>query len=282
MKKWMFYVLINMVIGVGTIHADPQIWMPDYFEDGNFPFHKHFGTLNDSFLNRIYFPNNTAVPNSNWVMNETGGEDGTFFGQSSQGNVVFTTTPWLSTFSWYMRTSSDGSIREVADQFFDENGPTCYVTMPTQKSIIWSSPGLQEVGDISTNSVSLSGTCGSGNGTSTMTILDYYPTFTIPAVTSSHGWSCPAATFVDVIKLRQVQEFNGSPTDDVVYWYAKDFGAIKLWADNGYVIRRICDADYPHTCQCAEDWMAGTGSGSGGGGPGGGRDCGPGTGIICP
>lgn len=85
---------------------------------------------------------------------------------------------------------------------------------------------------------------------------------------------------MDVIKIRIKQEFNGSPADNVDYWFANDFGAIKLWGDNGYVIRRICDADDQYSCQCVENWMSGNRSNSGGTyNP---PNCGPGTGVEFP
>src|SRR5690554_5519652 len=66
--------------------------------------------------------------------------------------------------------------------------PICHLSMPTNKSIIWSSSGTHQVGDSSTSNVTFSGTCGSGTGTSTWALEAYYPTYTIPAVTSVHGW----------------------------------------------------------------------------------------------
>lgn len=270
-----------MIAFNGMAFADPPIWMPDYFEGANFPFTKHFGTLTHSYRNRVYTENNTAVPNANWVMIETGGDDGSYF-QAEFGIRTFSPTPYLTNSVWYMNTSTDGSVREVADHLFDENGPVCFVNMPYSKSITWSSPGIHQVGDTSTNIIKLTGTCGNSNATGTWELEDYYPSFTIPAITSTHGWSCPAATFVDVIKIRNRQQFSATSFVDTSYWYAKGFGAIKIWGDDGYVLRRVCDADDNYSCQCAEGWMAGTGGPSNpptGGEPG---SCGPGTGIVCP
>ncbi|GAB4124076.1 MAG: hypothetical protein Tsb0027_22340 [Wenzhouxiangellaceae bacterium] len=228
--------------------------MPNYFEGEEFDYEKWFGSTTHSYRTRVYLPNDIPSISANWRMHVGTSEDG---GPLEDG--TFTSTPFAPVDIWYMRTSSNGRIDEVSDFIFSPLN--CYVNYSNNKEIKWSSAGLQNVGSVTEGNTNWNGSCGTGNGYVWTKIEQYYPTFTIPAVTSNHGWSCPAATFNDVIRIRikqyhcQDASCSSQSLDDQQYWYAKDFGAIKLWSENGYVVRRLCDENPPKGCICAADWI---------------------------
>lgn len=246
------YLLTATMLSVAAPGAIAGYNISNYME-GDFDYHKWYGKEDATYLRRRFTPHSSTYEgylNANWDMYEYTGEDG---GPDGEGG--WTTQPNKLLYTWHMRTEWDGTIKEVGDTYW--NAP-CTLVFESGKEILWGT-GNMTFNQLYENQLHYTGGCGENWGWNDVRIINTHDTYTIPAVTSNHGWSCPAATFQDVIVIMHTQWYCSNEDcteqseDRQRYWLAKDFGPIKLWGDNGYIIRRLWDEDGEYLC--AADWI---------------------------
>jgi len=229
----------------------------DYME-GNFDYDKWYGTTSETLRVRAFTQHNhtyEGLLDANWDLHEATGPNG---GPLEDGG--WTDEPFKHINSWHMKTFGDGTVREVGDSFPDRFGDECTIVYDDGKSILWG-VGNMEVGVLYDNQLHFTGGCGENWGWVDVRIIKHHATYTIPEITAE-TWSCPSAKFNDVLEIEITQWFCQYPNcatqneDRQRYWFARDFGAIQLWSQNGFVIRRLFDEDFPENSMCAGDWIA--------------------------
>jgi hypothetical protein len=225
----------------------------DYLE-GDFDYHKWFGNETQTLRVRAYTPHTYTWPGliANWDLHESTGP----YGGPLEGGT-WTSEPFKHMNTWHMYSASDGAAYETGDSYPDRD---CTLVYDWGKEIRWGT-GDMSVGQLYENQLHSTGSCGENWGWTDVKILNHHSTYTIPAVSAS-SWSCPQAEFSDVLEIRLHQwscDDASCSSQTLVsdrYWLAKGFGAIKLWGDNGYVIRRLFDEDDTSISMCAADWIA--------------------------
>lgn len=254
LSKFVTKGLTGIAIGILAVPCLAQSYaIADYLE-GDFDYHKWFGTHTQTLRIRAYTPHSYTWPGliANWDLHESTGPNG---GPLEDG--TWTSEPYKHINTWHMYSDPSGAAYETGDSYPDRQ---CTLVYEWGKAIRWGTANMT-VGTLYDNQLHHTGSCGENWGWTDVRIVTHHSTYTIPAVTAS-SWSCPQATFSDVLEIELTQWFcdNQACTSQTEirdrYWLARDFGAIKLWGNNGYVIRRLFDENNTSNSMCAADWIA--------------------------